>query len=73
MPDSLTMPGSIVSYVDGHLDYIKIYWNNTLLYPNQMASLAASALTTLRPGTIINGAGTNFSQFFRHGHSVFFR
>jgi hypothetical protein len=31
----------IVSYVDGHLDYIKIYWNSTLLYPNQSASLAA--------------------------------
>jgi prepilin-type N-terminal cleavage/methylation domain-containing protein len=31
----------IVSYVDGHLDYIKIYWNSTLLYPNQSASVAA--------------------------------
>ena len=31
----------IVSYVDGHLGYIKMYWNSTLLYPNQNASLAA--------------------------------
>lgn len=30
----------IVSYVDGHLDYIKIYWNNTLLYPNGGISVA---------------------------------
>lgn len=32
---------AIVSYVDGHLDYIKMYWNSTLLYPNQSPSLAA--------------------------------
>jgi prepilin-type N-terminal cleavage/methylation domain-containing protein len=31
----------IVSYVDGHLDYIKIYWNSTLAYPNGGASVAA--------------------------------
>jgi prepilin-type N-terminal cleavage/methylation domain-containing protein len=30
----------IVSYVDGHLDYVKIYWNNTLLYPNGGISVA---------------------------------
>ncbi len=25
---------NIVSYVDGHLNYLKIYWNSTLAYPN---------------------------------------
>ena len=31
----------IVSYVDGHLNYIKIYWNSTLSYPNGDMSVAA--------------------------------
>jgi prepilin-type N-terminal cleavage/methylation domain-containing protein len=31
----------ILSYVDGHLDYTRMYWNSTLLYPNQAMSLAA--------------------------------
>ena len=30
----------ITSYVDGHLDYIKMYWNSSLLYPNQSASVS---------------------------------
>jgi prepilin-type N-terminal cleavage/methylation domain-containing protein len=30
----------IVSYVDGHADYIKVYWNSTQTYPNGGMSLA---------------------------------
>jgi prepilin-type N-terminal cleavage/methylation domain-containing protein len=32
---------NMVSYVDGHASYIKIYWNNTLSYPNGGISFAA--------------------------------
>jgi prepilin-type N-terminal cleavage/methylation domain-containing protein len=31
----------IVSYVDGHAGYLRIYWNNTLIYPNGGISAAA--------------------------------
>ena len=31
---------SIVSFVDGHLGYIKMYWNSSLSYPNGSGSLA---------------------------------
>jgi prepilin-type N-terminal cleavage/methylation domain-containing protein len=32
---------NMVSFVDGHASYIKIYWNNTLSYPNGGISVAA--------------------------------
>jgi prepilin-type N-terminal cleavage/methylation domain-containing protein len=32
---------NIVSYVDGHLNYLKIYWNSTLAYPNGGLSVPA--------------------------------
>ena len=32
---------NVVSYVDGHAGYTRIYWNSTLLYPDQMSSFAA--------------------------------
>jgi prepilin-type N-terminal cleavage/methylation domain-containing protein len=32
---------NMVSFVDGHASYIKIYWNNTLSYPNGGISFAA--------------------------------
>jgi prepilin-type N-terminal cleavage/methylation domain-containing protein len=31
---------NLVSYVDGHLNYIKIYWNSTVTYPNGNGSIA---------------------------------
>ena len=32
---------NMVSFVDGHASYIKIYWNNTISYPNGGISVAA--------------------------------
>jgi prepilin-type N-terminal cleavage/methylation domain-containing protein len=32
---------NMVSFMDGHVSYIKIYWNNTLSYPNGGVSVAA--------------------------------
>ena len=32
---------NVVSYVDGHAGYTRIYWNSTLLYPDQSWSYAA--------------------------------
>jgi hypothetical protein len=32
---------SLVSFVDGHVSFIKIYWNRELVYPNGSRSLAA--------------------------------
>jgi len=32
---------NMVSFVDGHVSYIKIYWNSTLSYPNGGISVAA--------------------------------
>jgi len=33
--------GNMVSFVDGHVSYIKIYWNSTIGYPNGGVSIAA--------------------------------
>ena len=32
---------NMVSFVDGHVSYLGIYWNNTLSYPNGGVSVAA--------------------------------
>ena len=32
---------NMVSFVDGHLDYIQMFWNNTISYPNGGFSVAA--------------------------------
>jgi prepilin-type N-terminal cleavage/methylation domain-containing protein len=31
---------NLVSFVDGHVSYVNIYWNNTLRYPNGLFSVA---------------------------------
>jgi prepilin-type N-terminal cleavage/methylation domain-containing protein len=33
--------GNMVSFVDGHVSYIKIYWDNRICYPNGCVSIAA--------------------------------
>jgi len=53
---------NMVSYVDGHASYIKIYWNNTLSYPNGASHLQ---LITIRPkDTITDGVEISGSICF---------